>query len=147
METELKKAIERAVKNEPLAKAMGMELVELGPGRSAVAMTYDPVKMDNIYGRAHGGAVFALIDEAFETASQTDGTVAVALNVNVTYVAAPGAGDRLRAEARMASRTRKTSLFDITVTDGDGALIARCAALAYRTGKSALVSLKKNEKE
>ena len=29
----------------------------------------------------HGGAIFALIDEASETVAQTDGTVAVALNV------------------------------------------------------------------
>ena len=69
------------------------------------------------------------------TAEQTDGTIAVALNVNVTYVASPQAGDRLRAEANRTSRTRKTAAYDIKVTNQDGALVASCQALAYRTGK------------
>jgi acyl-CoA thioesterase len=65
----------------------------------------------------------------------TDGTIAVGLNVNVTYVASPAPGVRLRAEARAVSRTRKTAIYDLRVTDGAEALIATCQALAYRTGK------------
>ena len=42
--------------------------------------------------------LFGLIDEAFETAGQTEGTVAVALNVSVTYVSSPKPGKRLRAD-------------------------------------------------
>ena len=81
MEQNVKDAIYNAVENEPFAKVMKIRLVELELGFSAVEMVYDPGKMNNIYERAHGGALFALIDEAFETAGQTDGTIAVALNV------------------------------------------------------------------
>jgi acyl-CoA thioesterase len=98
-------------------------------------MVYDPGSMSNIYDRAHGGALFALIDEAFETAGQTEGTIAVALNVNVTYVASPEPGVTLRAEAKRVSQTKKTASYDIQVSDKSGNLIATCSALAYRTGK------------
>jgi acyl-CoA thioesterase len=135
MDPKVREAIYRAVETEPFAQALRMELVELEERYSAVEMTYDPARMDNIYGRAHGGAVFALIDEAFETVGQADGTIAVALNVNVTYVASPEAGTRLRAEAREVSRTKRTASYDIKVMDGDGRVIATCQALAYRTGK------------
>ena len=135
MDPKVKAAIEEAVKQEPFAQAMRMELVKLAAGHSVVGMTYEPDTMDNIYSRAHGGAIFALIDEAFETASQTDGTIAVALNVNVTYVSSPEPGLRLQAEARRISRTRKTASFDIKVTDQNGQLISLCQALAFRTGK------------
>ena len=91
--------------------------------------------MDNIYSRAHGGAVFGLIDEAFETAGQTEGTIAVALNVNITYVASPQPGVILKAEAKRVSQTKKTAGYEIKVTDEEGRLIATCQALAYRTGK------------
>jgi acyl-CoA thioesterase len=91
--------------------------------------------MNNIYGRAHGGAIFGLIDEAFEAAGQTEETVAVALNVNVTYVSSPEAGKILRAEAREVSRTKKIAGYDIKVMEKDGRLIATCQALAYCTGK------------
>jgi acyl-CoA thioesterase len=135
MDQKVKKAIELAVTREPFAQALKMELVELDTGHSVVYMIYEPEKMNNIYDRAHGGALFALIDEAFETASQTDGTVAVALNVNVTYVSSPRSGLQLRAEANRVSRTRKTASYDIKITDENGDLVALCQALAFDTGK------------
>jgi acyl-CoA thioesterase len=131
----VKAAIYRAVDTEPFARLLNIELISLELGCSVVEMDYVPDQMDNIYQRAHGGAVFALIDEAFETAGQTGGTIAVALNVNVTYIASPVPGTRLRAEAREVAGTRKTATYEIRVTDGDGELIATCQALAYRTGK------------
>ena len=135
MDQKVREAILKAVMIEPFAQALQMELAELGDGYSVVHMTYRPDKMNNIYARAHGGAIYALIDEAFETAGQTDGTIAVALNVNVTYVASPQPGQRLRAEARRVSQTRKTASYDIKVTDQNGKIIALCQALAFRTGK------------
>jgi len=111
MDSKVRQAIYRAVEKEPFARALNMELVELELGYSAVEMLYDPSAMNNIYDRAHGGAIFGLIDEAFEAACQTEGTIAVALNVNVTYVSSPQAGKRLRAEARQVSRTKKNSQF------------------------------------
>jgi acyl-CoA thioesterase len=135
MDQRVRNAIYNAVENEPFAKAMKISLVKLELGYSEVEMIYNPTHMNNIYERAHGGALFALIDEAFETAGQTDGTIAVALNVNVTYVSSPEPGVRLRAEAKSVGRTKKTANYDIKVTDQNGNLIATCSALAYRTGK------------
>ena len=135
MDQTVRTAICRAVETEPLAKLLKMRLRDLRRGYSVVEMIFDPDCMNNIYGRAHGGAIYALIDEAFETASQTHGTVAVALNVNVTYLATPENGVRLHAEAIEFNRTRKTAGYDIRVTDATGNLIATCQALAYRTGK------------
>ncbi|MFC1875979.1 PaaI family thioesterase [Thermodesulfobacteriota bacterium] len=135
MDPKIKNAIEAAVKNESLARTFKIELVELNTGTSAVEMVYDPDMMSNIYDRAHGGAIFALIDEAFETACQTHGTISVALNVNVTYIVSPKDKTRLRAEAREVSRTKKTATYDIKVYGPDRTLIATCQALAFRTGK------------
>jgi acyl-CoA thioesterase len=136
MDPLVKEAIYSAVKREPFAQALGMKLVDLKLGYSAVEMKYNPSAMDNIYDRAHGGAIFGLIDEAFEAACQTHGTIAVALNVNVTYVSSPEAGQLLRAEAREITRTKKTAGYDIKITEKGGRLIATCQALAYRTGKA-----------
>ena len=135
MDEQLREAIYAAVEAEPYARALGMRLVELEEGYSRVEMAADPGKMNNIYQRTHGGAIYSLIDEAFETASQTGGDIAVALNVHVSYMKAPDAGSRLVSEARELSRSKKISHFDISVTDGEGQLIAACRATAYRTGK------------
>ena len=135
MDQRIKSAIVEAVKKEPFAEDLAMKLMKLEDGYSVVQMVYNPQQMDNIYARAHGGAIYALIDEAFETAGQTDGTIAVALNVNVTYVSSPTPGQRLQAEARRVSQTKKTASYDIKVTDPNGQIIALCQALAFRTGK------------
>jgi len=135
MDPRVRATIETAVVQEPFARSMGIELRKLDDGYSLVEMIYDPSRQNNIYGRAHGGAMFGLIDEAFETAGQTDGTVAVAMNVNVTYIASPEPGARLRAEARRVAQTKRTATYDIKVTSADGRLVAVCQALAYRTGK------------
>ena len=135
MDVKLKDAIMRAVEKEPLAREFNMQLVELETGQSAVEMTYEPSRMNNLYQRAHGGALYALIDEAFETAGQTHGTIAVAMNVNVTYMASPDTGARLRAEATEIKRTKRTAAYDIKVFDENRQLMATCQALAFRTGK------------
>jgi acyl-CoA thioesterase len=135
MDKIIKDAIQQGVKREPFAQLMKLELVELEEGFSAVEMTYEPETMDNIFSRAHGGAIFSLIDEAFETVCQTCGVVTVALNVSVTYVSSPKGRVRLRAEAREISGTKQTASYDIRVSDQDGRLIAICQALAFRTGK------------
>ena len=135
MEQAVKEALYKAVETEPFARGLGLKLIALDLGYSMVEMAYQPEAMDNIYQRAHGGAVFGLIDEAFETSCQTHGTIAVALNVSVTYVSSPEPGSILRAEAREVSLTKKTASYDIKVTDHKGNLIALCQALAFRTGK------------
>ena len=135
MDDKVRKAITNAIKRETFAQALNMELVELEDGHSVVEMTYDPESMNNMYDRAHGGALFGLIDEAFEIAGQTKGTIAVALNVNITYVTSPQPGSRLRAEANQVSETKKTASFDIKITDPEGNIITTCQALAYQTGK------------
>jgi acyl-CoA thioesterase len=135
MDSRVRDAIFAAATSEPFCRLMGMRLVELDEGRSVVEMDYDPGRMDNIYGRAHGGAVFALMDEAFETASQTDGTIAVALNVSVTYVKSPEPG-RLSCEAVRITKTNKTATYDMTVTDPKGGTVALCRGIVYQTGQA-----------
>ena len=131
MDENVRRAIFERVEKEPFARKLGLELLELDDGYSVVEMTFtEDVK--NIFGMAHGGAIFALIDEAFETAGNSHGTVAVALNMNVTYMAAPSPGARLRAVAKEINRTRRTGNYDIRVTDERQTLIATCQALIYR---------------
>jgi acyl-CoA thioesterase len=134
MDEKLRQAFHSRVPQEPFAAKFGLKLLEIGDGYSKVEMQFRP-DMENLFGSAHGGALFALIDEAFETASNSHGTLAVALNMNITYVAPPQPGSTLRAEAREVSLTRKTASYDIKVHDEKSNLIATCMALVYRKGQ------------
>jgi len=97
-------------------------------------MTFTP-DMENMFGMAHGGAIFSLIDAAFEVASNSHGTMAVALNMNVYYLAPPEKGTQLTAEAKEINKTKKTAVYHIEVRDDRDKLIASCQALVYRLEK------------
>src|SRR4030042_5020346 len=131
MDEKVKEAIFRKVKREPFAQKFGIKLLDLDDGYSRVQMKFTP-DMENFLGMAHGGALFALIDAAFEAASNSHGTVAVALNMNITYISPPSPGSGLIAEAREISRTQRTAVYNIKLFDEQNLLIASCEALVYR---------------
>ena len=133
MDEKVREAIFKKVETEPFAKKFGIRLLDIEEGYSKVEMKLTP-EMENLFGMAHGGALFALIDEAFETASNSHGTLAVALNMNITYISPPSLTSRLIAEAREFSRTSRTAVYDIKLSDDQDRLIASCQALVYRKG-------------
>jgi acyl-CoA thioesterase len=130
MEDVKKSAFFKKVSEEPFAKLLNITLKDVKEGYALCEMEYTE-QMDNIYGSAHGGAIFSLIDEAFEISSNSHGTIAVALNINVTYMKPPKKNTVLRAESKEINRTRRTASYEITVRD-DNNLIAVCQALVYR---------------
>ena len=106
MNETIRKAILRQVAAEPFAKKFALRLIEVQEGYAKVEMVFTP-DMENMFGMAHGGALFSLIDEAFEVASNSHGTMAVALNMNVNYMASPAKGSKLTAEAKEINKTKK----------------------------------------
>ncbi len=124
-------AFKEKVAEQGISRHLGLELEDLSPGQARVGMTCRP-DMANILGMVHGTAVFAMIDEAFQAACNSHGTVAVALNMNLTFHAAPKMGERLTAQTRELHLGRRTVTYFIEVTAADGGLIASCQALAYR---------------
>jgi acyl-CoA thioesterase len=125
----------RRSEKEAFGKLLGLEAVEVSPGRAVVRMHAGP-HIGNIFGGIHGGALFSLIDEAFQLACNTHGTLAVALNVSITYVAAPLQGATLEATAEELHKTNRTASYLCRINETEsGKLIATAQALAYRTGK------------
>ncbi len=133
MNPKIRDAMQRQVGKERFAKLLGLKLIDVGEGYAVVQMQCKR-EMENIFRMIHGGAIFALIDEAFEISCNSHGTVAVALNMNITYHRAPSLESKLRAEAREVAKTRRTGNYYITVKDEKERLIASCQALAYRKG-------------
>jgi acyl-CoA thioesterase len=124
-------AIKQRVAREPYARKLGLRLLRLEPGYALVEMDLRS-DMANILDTTHGGAIFSLIDEAFQVSCNAHGTVAVALNMTVTYHKSPKMGGVLRAESKEIYRSKKTATYEIKVTEGEDILIASCQALAYR---------------
>jgi len=131
MVDEVIQSIERQVQKEKFARKLGLRLIKLEPGHAIVEMELRE-ELTNIFGMTHGGAIFSLIDEAFEVSCNTHGTVAVALSMTITFHRATDQKSRLRAESVEIHRSAKTGTYEIKVTNEHNELIASCTALAYR---------------
>ncbi|MRR16036.1 MAG: PaaI family thioesterase [Deltaproteobacteria bacterium] len=134
MDEKIRQAIFRQIEKEPFGKKFGLKLLDAEEGYARVEMHFTQ-DLENMFGMAHGGAIFSLIDAAFEVASNSHGTMAVALNMNITYLASPAKGSRLTAEAREINKTKRTAAYDIRATDDLGTLLATCQSLVYRLDK------------
>jgi acyl-CoA thioesterase len=120
------------IQKDAFAHHLGATVKIVKPGHSRVSLTVTDV-MTNFHGTTHGGVIFAISDMAFAAACNSHGRVAVALNVSICYLKPSFPGDRLVAEATEIHNGRRTSLYDITVTNEDtGALIARSQDQAFR---------------
>jgi acyl-CoA thioesterase len=123
--------IRQRISEDPYARFLGIELLELNPGHSKVAMTVGQHLL-NFHGIPHGGVIFSLADAAFAAASNSHGQVAVALNVSISYLAAVPLGTRLYAEATEESMGGRTALYRLAVTMEDGTLVALAHGTVYR---------------
>lgn len=111
-------ATERMWAADTASRALGMELVEVGPGHAVVRMVVRP-DMVNGHGIGHGGLTFALADTAFAFACNSGRPVTVAAGAEVRFRLPTYAGDVLVAEACEVERTGRDGTYEVTVTRGE----------------------------
>jgi acyl-CoA thioesterase len=123
--------VRQHIEQDPFARFLGIELLELREGYSKTALTVEE-HMLNFHGLPHGGVIFSLADAAFAAACNSYGQAAVALHVDVSFLAAVEVGTRLTAEATEENLSGRTGLYRLAVTKEDGTLVALCHGTAYR---------------
>ena len=100
-----------------------MMLVKIEPGVAVLSMAITEA-MVNGHGIAHGGFMFTLADSAFAFACNSHSQRHVAQNCQISYLAPGKLGMILTAEARERHRAERSSIYDVTVRDENGTVIA-----------------------
>ncbi|WP_027716558.1 PaaI family thioesterase [Desulfuromonas sp. TF] len=118
------------------ARHNGMELLEVGSGRAKACMRIEPYHFNGAR-TVHGGAIFSLADFAFAVASNSHGTLAMAINVSISFVKAV-TGGTLYAEAKEQTRNPKLASYSVQITDDAGAVVALFQGMVYRKKESAI---------
>lgn len=113
---------------------MGLVIDEVREGYCRLHCQLRP-DMVNGFGIMHGGVAFSIADSAFAFACNSRNELSVAQDMSVTFTKAGKVGDVLHAEAIEIHNGRKTGLYEIKVTNQEGALVAAVKATAFRTGK------------
>lgn len=112
------------------ARSIGVRLVEVGAGRAVARLRIRPEHLNGA-GVVQGGAIFTLADLAFAAACNSNGTIALALDVTITYARATSKGT-LEATAVQDAVSRRVSVCSVTVRDAAGEVVALFRGTAYR---------------
>ncbi len=127
----VKDAIIEKVSKDPYAQLLGIDIVEVNEGKAIVKMQVKETML-NFHGAANGGMIFSLADVAFAIASNSYGKTAVGINVTINYMKAGLSGDFLTATAVEVSKNHKLGLYQMTVINQDGELLAQAEGMVYR---------------
>jgi acyl-CoA thioesterase len=122
-------------KADKFARTVGIELLEVREGSAKARMK---LRREHLNGVAtgHGGAIFTLADFAFAAAVNSHGTVAVAINADVSFIKAVTEGDVLTAEAKEIALNPKLAVCAVKVTDQSGEIVASFQGTAYRKNRN-----------
>lgn len=123
-----------AAKKEPIAKFLGMKLVELTPGYAKVIMKLKP-EHQNFNGYVFGGVVAAIADQAFAYGSNSLSYPSIAIEFHINLISAPLADDTLTAECRVLKSGRRAGISEMTVTNKTGKLIAKATGVTIPVEK------------
>lgn len=118
------------MKNDKFAEYVGIELLEVAKGKAKAKMEIKNHHLNSIK-TVHGGAVFALADLVFAVASNSHGTIAMGINVSISYLKAVKEGV-IFAEAKEVSINPKLATYNVQVTDGSDDLVAVFQGMVYR---------------
>lgn len=119
-----RRSAQRMWEADEASRAMGMELLDVGPGRARLRMQVRPDMVQG-HGTCHGGALFTLCDSAFAFACNSGGEVTVGASAEITWIAPAHTGDVVVAEAVEEVRYGRNGVTRVRVVrEGDGALIA-----------------------
>ena len=105
--------------------------VEPGYAEAEMIITTALLNGNNV---VQGGAIFTLADIAFAGAANAENKGMVTQSSNITFLR-PGTGDKLFASAREVNRGKTTGLYQITVTNSAGKLIASGQMVGFATGR------------
>jgi acyl-CoA thioesterase len=122
--------LKKFVQKDHFASHLGVEMLEYGDGRARAKMTLQKQHL-NSAGMTHGGAIFSLADAVFSAASNSHGTLAVAINVSISFFKAVSSGT-LTAQAEEISLNPRLATYLITVMDDKGDRIALFQGTVYR---------------
>ncbi|MBA3857252.1 MAG: phenylacetic acid degradation protein PaaD [Cyanobacteria bacterium PR.3.49] len=128
---------EYMLRHDRASSHLGIAIESVDEGQAVLSMT---VRNDMLNGLdiLHGGVTFTLADSAFAFACNSRNRKTVALNCTVAFVAAARAGDVLTATAREVSLSGRTGIYDVSVKNQDGELVAEFRGTSYGTSSAVL---------
>ena len=129
-----KQAVDHLLQNDLFSQWLGIKVVEIKEGYSKIKMIIRK-EMINGFGIVHGGVTFSLADSAFAFACNNRNNLSVALDTSINFIKPVLVDNVLIAEAKELHNGKSTGLYQISITNQNGHLVAVFKGTCFRTGK------------
>lgn len=113
---------------------LGITITKLERGHAVLSMKVRR-EMANGFDITHGGIVFALADTAFAYACNETDSPTVASGADITFTRPSTVGDTLTASARRQWAGGRNGVYDVTVTDQAGNVVAEFRGRSFVTNR------------
>jgi acyl-CoA thioesterase len=114
---------QRMLETDRVSQGLGVALLSAGAGRAALTMTVRE-EMLNGFGTCHGGILYTFADTALSCACNSRNERSVAHHCSMIYLRPGKPGERLTARAVERSRAGRVGIYDVTVSDAAGMVVA-----------------------
>jgi len=134
------KTAEAMFRRDAASHLIGVRLIEVRPGYSRLAMV---VRADMVNGHqiCHGGYLFTLADSAFAYACNSYNLNTVASACQIDFLAQANEGEELEAECEERSLSGRTGVYDTTVRNRAGKVVALFRGKSYRISGEVIAGL------
>lgn len=109
--------------NDSASKWLGMKIERVDEGSAVLSLEVGETHT-NGHNICHGGIIFSLADSAFAFACNSYNQNTVAQHNTITYVSPAKLGDTLIATAKEISKSGRSGIYDVNVSNNHGEIIA-----------------------
>ena len=127
-----KKVVKKMIDNDSFSRWLGIEVLEIRQGFCQIKMKVRE-EMTNGFNIAHGGISYSLADSALAFAANSDGIQSLSIETSISHTKKVLLGDTLIAETKEISKTNKSAVYSISITNQENTEVAKFKGEVYRT--------------
>lgn len=137
-----KKIVNKMINGDAFSKWLGIKVLEINEGNCTLKMTVRD-EMTNGFNIAHGGITYSLADSALAFAANTYNIQSMSIETSISHTKKVQSGDILKATTKEINKSKKTSIYYITITNQDNVEVAHFKGTVYKTEKKWFKNQKK----
>ena len=138
------KIVSKMINGDAFSQWLGINIIKVSEGFCKLEMRVRE-EMTNGFNITHGGISYSLADSALAFAANSDGTQSLSIETSISHTKKVLAGDTLIAETKEISKTNKSAVYSISITNQENTEVAKFKGKVYRTKKKWIIDKEKTK--
>lgn len=126
------KIVSEMINGDAFSQWLGINIIKVSEGFCKLEMRVKK-EMTNGFDIAHGGISYSLADSALAFAANSDGIQSLSIETSISHIKKVLLGDTLIAETKEISKTNKSAVYSISITNQENTEVAKFKGKVYRT--------------